>query len=178
MRFGRSNVPGVGWGSSATWKRCWRRCGAAGKQARIYDRSVSWTEWAVVGVAAVVVIYACAVGALVIAGRRGDARALASFIPDCLVLVKRLLGDPRVPRRRKLLLVALLVYLASPIDLVPDFVPVAGQLDDAIVVALVLRALVRGGGEPLLREHWPGSERSLAVIRRLIRNGPSATTAT
>jgi uncharacterized membrane protein YkvA (DUF1232 family) len=50
---------------------------------------------------------------------------------------------------------------------VPDFVPVAGQLDEAIVVALVLRALVRGGGDELLREHWPGPERSLDVIRRL-----------
>jgi uncharacterized membrane protein YkvA (DUF1232 family) len=128
---------------------------------------VSLTQWSLLGVAAVVVLYALAVGALVIAGRRGDARALASFIPDCVVLVKRLLGDPRVPRRRKLLLAALAVYLASPIDLVPDFVPVAGQLDDAIVVALVLRAIVRAGGDDLLREHWPGPERSLDVIRRL-----------
>jgi uncharacterized membrane protein YkvA (DUF1232 family) len=124
-------------------------------------------EWALLGAAAVVAVYALAVVALVIAGRRGDARALATFIPDCIVLVKRLLDDPRVPRRRKLLLAALVVYLASPIDLVPDFVPVAGQLDDAIVVALVLRAIVRAGGDDLLREHWPGPERSLDVIRRL-----------
>jgi uncharacterized membrane protein YkvA (DUF1232 family) len=130
--------------------------------------ALSLTEWALVGVAAVVALYALAVLALVLAGRRGDARALASFVPDCVVLVKRLLGDPRVPRRRKLLLGLLVVYLASPIDLVPDFVPVAGQLDDAIVVALVLRAFVRAGGDELLREHWPGPERSLDVIRRLM----------
>ena len=128
---------------------------------------MSLIEWALLGAAAVVAVYTLAVVALVIAGRRGDARALATFIPDCIVLVKRLLGDPRVPRRRKLLLAALVVYLASPIDLVPDFVPVAGQLDDAIVVALVLRAIVRAGGDDLLREHWPGPERSLDVIRRL-----------
>jgi uncharacterized membrane protein YkvA (DUF1232 family) len=73
-----------------------------------------------------------------------------------------------VPRRRKLLLALLVLYLASPIDLVPDFVPVAGQFDDAIVVALVLRAIVRGGGDELLREHWPGPERSLDVVRRLM----------
>jgi len=126
---------------------------------------VSLTGWALLGVAAVVVVYALAVGALVLAGRGGDARALASFVPDCVVLVKRLLGDPRVPRRRKLLLAAVVVYLASPIDLVPDFVPIVGLLDDAIIVALVLRAIVRAGGDDLLREHWPGPERSLDVIR-------------
>jgi uncharacterized membrane protein YkvA (DUF1232 family) len=54
-----------------------------------------------------------------------------------------------------------------PIDLVPDFVPVAGQLDDAIVVALVLRTVLRSGGPELLREHWPGPESSLAVVSRL-----------
>jgi uncharacterized membrane protein YkvA (DUF1232 family) len=72
------------------------------------------------------------------------------------VLVRRLLGDPRVPRRHKLLLGALVAYLASPIDLVPDFIPVAGQLDDSILVALVLRAVARGCGRELLEEHWPG----------------------
>jgi uncharacterized membrane protein YkvA (DUF1232 family) len=85
------------------------------------------------------------------------------------VLVRRLLGDPRVPRRRRVLLGLLVVYLASPIDLVPDVIPVAGQLDDAILVALALRALLRGGGEALVREHWPGPERSLAVLLALAR---------
>jgi uncharacterized membrane protein YkvA (DUF1232 family) len=103
----------------------------------------------------------------VAAGRRTDARALAGFIPDCLVLVKRLLGDPRVPRRRKLLLVLLIAYLAMPIDLVPDFIPVAGQLDDAIVAALVLRAVLRSSGEALLREHWTGPPRSLELVLSL-----------
>jgi uncharacterized membrane protein YkvA (DUF1232 family) len=106
-------------------------------------------------------------------GRRTDARALAGFIPDCLVLVKRLLADPRVPRRRKLLLVLLVAYLAMPIDLVPDFIPVAGQLDDAIVVALVLRAVLRSGGEELLREHWSGPPRSLDLVRRLTFGAPA-----
>src|SRR5262245_33293167 len=104
---------------------------------------------------------------LVLAGRRSDARALATFIPDCIVLVTRLSRDPRVPRRRKLLLLALVGYLALPFDLVPDFIPVAGQLDDAIVVALVLRSLIRSGGEELIRELWPGPEQSLALILRL-----------
>lgn len=112
-------------------------------------------------------VYAAFVAALVLAGRREDARALATFIPDCIVLVSRLARDPRVPRRRKLLLLALAGYLALPFDLVPDFIPVAGQLDDAIVVALVLRSLVRSGGDDLIRELWPGPEQSLALILRL-----------
>jgi uncharacterized membrane protein YkvA (DUF1232 family) len=124
-------------------------------------------EWALWSLSAVVVLYALAVLALVAVGRRGDARALAGLIPDCVVLVKRLLQDPRVPRRHKLLLGLLVLYLISPIDLVPDFVPVAGQLDDAILVALALRAILRAGGAELLGEHWPGPQRSLALLMEL-----------
>lgn len=123
------------------------------------------TALAALGVA--LALYALFVLALVLAGRRSDARALAGFIPDCLVLVRALLRDPRVPRRRKLLLGGLVAYLLMPIDLVPDFIPVAGQLDDAIVLALVLRSVLRGGGPELVREHWRGPERSLAVVLRL-----------
>jgi uncharacterized membrane protein YkvA (DUF1232 family) len=112
----------------------------------------------------VLAVWAAFVVWLAAVGRRTDARAFATFIPDCVVLVSRLVRDPRVPRRRKALLLFLVAYLASPIDLVPDFIPVAGQLDDAIVVALVLRHFVRAGGEPLIRELWPGPERSLALI--------------
>ena len=110
--------------------------------------------------------------ALVALGRREDARALAGFIPDCVVLLRRLLGDDRVPRRRKLVLVALAAYLATPVDLVPDLIPVAGQLDDAIVAALALRFALRSGGPELLREHWPGPARSLAVVTRVAWGGP------
>jgi uncharacterized membrane protein YkvA (DUF1232 family) len=131
------------------------------------------TQWALVGAGAVLVAYALAVIALIVIGRRGDARALAGFIPDCIVLVKRLLRDPRVPRRRKLLLGLLIAYLALPIDLVPDFIPIAGQLDDAIIVALVLRAILRSGGDELLRQHWPGPQRSLNVIRTLASTTPA-----
>jgi uncharacterized membrane protein YkvA (DUF1232 family) len=128
-------------------------------------------EWLLVGAAAVVAVYASFVALLVVTGRRADARAVAGFIPDCVVLVRRLLGDPAVPRAGKLLLVGLVAYLASPIDLVPDFIPVAGQLDDALVVALVLRAVLRRSGAAKLREHWPGPERSLAVLLRLGASG-------
>jgi uncharacterized membrane protein YkvA (DUF1232 family) len=109
--------------------------------------------------------YAVAVLALVALGRRADARALAGFIPDCVVLVRRLLRDARVPRRAKVALGLLIAYLLMPLDLVPDFIPVAGQLDDAIAVALVLRWFLRAGGAALVREHWPGPERALGALR-------------
>lgn len=107
------------------------------------------------------------VAALYAGGRKSEARALIGFIPDCAVLFTRLLRDPRVPRRRKALLLALMGYLALPFDLVPDFIPVAGQLDDVIVVALVLRSFIRSGGDELIREHWPGPPESLAVLLRV-----------
>lgn len=112
-------------------------------------------------------VYAIFIVALIIVGRRGQALALASFIPDCLVLFKRLLTDDRVPRTRKALLVMLLGYLALPFDLVPDFIPVAGQLDDAILVALTLRVVLRSGGSELIDEHWPGPPESQRLIVRL-----------
>jgi uncharacterized membrane protein YkvA (DUF1232 family) len=95
-------------------------------------------------------------------------RAVAGFIPDCIVLMRRLLGDPRVPRRHKLMLGLLVPYLASPIDLIPDFIPVIGLLDDALLVALVLRRVLRAGGAELLHEHWPGPEESLRVVLRVV----------
>ena len=125
--------------------------------------------WAssLVGIGVFLLVYAAFVLALVLAGRRESARALATLIPDCIVLCSRLVRDPRVSRRRKLMLVALAGYLALPFDLVPDFIPVAGQLDDAIIVALVLRSFVRAGGDDLIRELWPGPEQSLTLILRL-----------
>jgi uncharacterized membrane protein YkvA (DUF1232 family) len=128
---------------------------------------MSWWGWLLISLGVVVAVWAAFVVWLVAAGRREDARAFATFIPDCIVLVTRLTRDSRVPRRRKLLLLGLIGYLALPFDLVPDFIPVAGQLDDALVVALVLRHFVRAGGEPLIRELWPGPERSLDLVLRL-----------
>ena len=133
---------------------------------------VQWWEWLLISFAVMLVAYTAFIGWLVVRGRRGDARAFATFIPDCIVLVSRLTRDQRVPRRRKLLLLGLVAYLSFPFDLVPDFIPVAGQLDDAIIVALVLRHFVAAGGEPLIRELWPGPERSLGLVLRFARGCP------
>jgi uncharacterized membrane protein YkvA (DUF1232 family) len=126
----------------------------------------SWT-WVAVGIAATLLVYGAFVVALFVAGRRSDARALAGFIPDCIVLFRRLLADDRIPRSRKALVFASIAYLAMPFELVPDFIPVAGQLDDAIVVAVVLRIVLRSGGPELLGEHWPGPKSSRDAIIRL-----------
>ena len=99
--------------------------------------------------------------------RRERARAIAGFVPDCVVLFSRLVRDGRLPRRARLVLAALAAYLAFPLDLVPDFLPVVGQLDDALIVGLALRAVVRGGGAELVREHWPGPRESLEVVLRV-----------
>ena len=100
-------------------------------------------------------------------GRRAELRALARLVPDAAGLVARLVRDPRVPRRRKLVLAAAAAYLASPIDLVPDFIPVAGQLDDAAVLALALRSVLRSCDPEVLESCWRGPAPSLALLRRL-----------
>jgi uncharacterized membrane protein YkvA (DUF1232 family) len=132
-------------------------------------------QWLLVICGALLLFYALGVLVLVVVGRRSAARALAGFIPDCLVLFKRLIADPRVDRRRKGLLIGTIAYLAMPFDLVPDFIPVAGQLDDAIIVAVALRLLLRGSGASVLEEHWPGPEQSLRLILRLARGGGKET---
>lgn len=117
--------------------------------------------------AVVLALLALAVLVLVQTGRRPETRALVMLVPDCLVLFRRLAADPTTPRRSKLLLVALIGYLAMPFDLMPDFIPVLGQLDDAIVVAMALRAVLRASGPDRVRRHWPGAPSTLDGILRL-----------
>ena len=124
-------------------------------------------QWALCLGLATVIAYAIFVGVLAVAGRSSDARAVAGFVPDCIVLFKRMLGDSRLPRRYRAIVVAMVVYLALPFDLIPDFIPVAGQFDDAIVVVLTLRAILRGGGLEMIEEHWPGPRSSLSFILKL-----------
>lgn len=124
------------------------------------------TVWLLFVLVGLVVLYALIVLAVFIGGRREDARAIGGFVPDCVVLFARLLRDERLPRRHKVIVGALIPYLAMPFDLVPDFIPVAGQLDDVVIVAFVLRRVARKSPQ-LIREHWPGPSSSLVLVLRL-----------
>jgi uncharacterized membrane protein YkvA (DUF1232 family) len=95
----------------------------------------------------------------------GLARDLASFIPDCVTLVRRLRHDPRVPRSAKVAVLIAGVWVASPIDLIPEFLPVIGPLDDIVVVALALRFAARRVPREVVLEAWPGEPR---MIERLL----------
>ncbi len=89
------------------------------------------------------------------------------LLPDLLRLFKRVATDREVPGMVRVELVLLLGYLVSPIDLIPDFIPVIGFLDDALVVAIMLRIVVRTAGPRMLEKHWPGTPQGLGAVRRL-----------
>jgi uncharacterized membrane protein YkvA (DUF1232 family) len=96
------------------------------------------------------------------------------LLPDLIRLLRRLATDPTLPRSVRIQLIALLAYLAIPIDLVPDFIPVVGYADDAIVTALALRSVVRGAGPDALARHWSGTPEGLATLHRLAGISPPA----
>jgi uncharacterized membrane protein YkvA (DUF1232 family) len=100
---------------------------------------------------------------------RTSLRDAVRLLPDTLRLVKRLSTDRELPRRTRAVVWVLLVYLASPIDLVPDFIPIIGYADDAVITSFVLRHVMRRAGPAKLREHWPGSDDGLATLTRLLR---------
>jgi uncharacterized membrane protein YkvA (DUF1232 family) len=94
---------------------------------------------------------------------------MVRILPDLLRLVARLARDTSLPRGIRVRLWLLLGYLALPIDLIPDFIPVLGYADDAIVVAIVLRSTIRRAGPDAIARHWPGTPDGLAAIHRLTR---------
>lgn len=91
------------------------------------------------------------------------------LLPDVLRLVKRLASDRTLPAGVRVRLALLIAYLALPIDLIPDFIPVLGYADDAVIVALVLRSVARRAGGGALAKHWPGTPEGLAAVQRLCR---------
>jgi len=122
-----------------------------------------------VAVVIVVTLYVVLVLALIVSGRRVAAKELALLVPNLALLFKDLLRDPGVPRGPKIALAIGVVWLISPIDLLPEFLPVLGPLDDAVVAALVLRYLVRRAGPDVVRRHWRGDPGTLDAILRVAR---------
>ncbi|HET6708258.1 YkvA family protein [Amycolatopsis sp.] len=120
--------------------------------------------------AALLLAWAALIVALVVVRPRGGLlREALRLLPDVLRLVRRLAADKSLPRGVRIRLGLLLAYLALPIDLVPDFVPVLGYADDAIIVSAVLRSVVRRAGPDAVRAHWPGTEDGFAALARLTR---------
>jgi len=132
--------------------------------------SEGWTTVLAV-LAGLLLVWLVLVVALYVAARRtGEPttlRAALRLLPDVLVLVRRLAGDRTLPRGVRWRLGLLLGYLALPLDLVPDFIPVAGYADDVLLVAWVLRSVVRTAGPEAIERHWPGTPEGLATVRRL-----------
>jgi uncharacterized membrane protein YkvA (DUF1232 family) len=131
-------------------------------------------EW-LLGLIIAVAIMLASWGVLLLLARRlppGLLRDLAAFIPDCLTTVRRLRRDPRVPRRAKIAVIIAGLWVASPIDLIPEFLPVIGPLDDIIVVALALRYAARQVPREVLLEAWPGEPR---LLHRLIGQAGEAS---
>jgi uncharacterized membrane protein YkvA (DUF1232 family) len=120
----------------------------------------AWLIWLLVAAGLMVASWAL----LVLLARRlppGTLRELARFVPDCVTAIRRLRGDPRVPRRAKVAVVVAGLWVASPIDLLPEFLPVIGPLDDVVVVALALRYAARQVPRQVLLDAWPGDPRLL-----------------
>lgn len=132
-----------------------------------------WWE-VVVGVAAgLTLLWLGLVAVLyVVARREGDPttwREVLRLVPDVVRLLRRLSTDPDVPRGVRVRLVLLVGYLVMPLDLVPDVIPVVGYADDAVIVALALRSVVKAAGPEVLDRHWPGTPQGLAALKRLAR---------
>jgi uncharacterized membrane protein YkvA (DUF1232 family) len=131
-------------------------------------------EWLTgLGIAVVVMVVSWLV--LIVLAKRlpeGTAKELARFLPACVTTVRTLRSNPAVPRRAKVALAVAGLWVLSPIDLIPEFLPVIGPLDDVVVVALAFRYAARQIPREVLLDAWPGDRR---IIERLI--GPARHTA-
>ena len=120
-----------------------------------------------IAAACALALWLLAILVLLAFGRRSRARELATLLPNLVLLFRGLVADPRVPRSSKRWLWFALVWCVSPIDLIPEFIPIAGPLDDAIVAALVLRHVLRRTDRAVLADHWRGDPATLDAIVRL-----------
>jgi uncharacterized membrane protein YkvA (DUF1232 family) len=130
---------------------------------------MAWWWQTLIGIgAALVLAWAALVLALLIAKpKRALLREAIRLLPDLLRLLRRLATDDGLPRGVRIRLALLMAYLAIPIDVIPDFIPVLGYADDAILVTLVLRSTVRRAGLDAIRARWPGTDDGFAALCRL-----------
>ncbi|MDA2811893.1 DUF1232 domain-containing protein [Nocardiopsis sp. RSe5-2] len=129
-----------------------------------------WWVWDMLigAVVALLAVWVALIAALLLLRPRGGLlKEAVRLLPDVLRLVRRLAADPGLPRGVRVRLWLLIAYLALPIDLVPDVVPVLGYADDAIITAAVLRSVVRRAGTDAVRAHWPGTDEGFAALSRL-----------
>ncbi|MGW4643161.1 YkvA family protein [Sphaerisporangium sp. NPDC004334] len=129
----------------------------------------SWGWDLLIGIAiALLAAWLVLIGTLALVRPRGGLlREALRLLPDVLRLVRRLAADPDLPRGVRVRLALLLAYLAFPIDIVPDFIPILGYADDAIIVTVVLRTVVRRSGLEAVRRHWPGTDDGFTALTRL-----------
>lgn len=127
--------------------------------------------WLWMWIAIVVALLGVLLGVAAIAahGNRETLRQLLRLVPDCLALFRGLLRDPEVPRRAKVVAAGTVAYLALPIDLIPDFIPGLGQLDDVLLVAWAIRHVINAAGRDRVAAHWQGDPATLERILRLAR---------
>jgi uncharacterized membrane protein YkvA (DUF1232 family) len=129
---------------------------------------VAWWWWIALGVGIVLLSWIV----MIVLARRlppGLAKDLATVLPACVTTVRRLRKDPRVPKRVKVAVAIAAVWLVSPIDLIPEFLPVIGPLDDIVVVALALRYAARHIPPDALVEAWPADRRILERLAPSVR---------
>lgn len=127
-----------------------------------------WWQWLVGTFAGLGLMWLALLAALWVV--KPEAQRLSEslrILPDVIRLIARLARDKSVPIGVRILLWGLLGYLAMPIDVVPDFIPILGYADDAIIAALVLRSVVRHAGKAKVAEHWPGTDEGLDSLQRL-----------
>jgi uncharacterized membrane protein YkvA (DUF1232 family) len=130
---------------------------------------MAWYWQTLVGVAVALLLtwVALIVALLILKPDAARIKEALRLLPDLLRLLRRLAADSTLPRGVRLRLGLLLAYLAMPFDLIPDFIPVLGYADDAIIVTAVLRSVVRHAGIDAVRRHWPGTDDGFAVLSRL-----------
>jgi uncharacterized membrane protein YkvA (DUF1232 family) len=140
----------------------------------------SWWQIGLAVVGGLVALWLLLIATLWWLGRRHadpvTLRAALRLIPDVVRLLRRLASDRTLPRGIRVRIVLLSLYLASPVDLVPDVIPVIGYADDVIIVGLVLRSVVRRAGVDALDRHWPGTGEGLVALKQLMGVGPTVGT--